>query len=238
MKKPGKPANEIERLKEFILPPRSKLVEILRFLHLNQYKIQHSIDVADLAVKIAEEIARVEGIKPNISIVEAGALLHDIGLSAAFDDLSPEHGVIGADLIRKIGLPENVAKCAEVHEMFGGLTRKVAEELKFPIRPFEDDYFPKTLEQEIVVAADLFQYMLKEATEEFGFKKYDPWQRPEESKEASFSYLSAVYKKKIGKVPTRDSFAPLLEKAYEICTEYVKYVKPEFIRTNNKKPVK
>lgn len=229
MKKPGKPSNEIERIREFLLPPKEKIISVLKLLGLSEKKITHSIEVADLALKITDEIERTEGIDVDREIVEAGALLHDIGLIKTFDDFSPEHSVIGADIIRKIGLPERVARCAEVHEMAGGLSRKVAEELKFPILPLGEDYSPQTLEEEIVTAADLFQYLLREAPEEFGYKKYDPWKNPEVAKEALFSYIRDVYQKKLKKTLEMDQTSEMLSIGYEICKEFVKYVKPSFV---------
>ncbi|MHA1687091.1 MAG: HD domain-containing protein [Candidatus Heimdallarchaeaceae archaeon] len=226
MKKPGKPENEIEKIKEFFLPDRDKIIYILKLLGLSRKKIKHSIEVADLALKIADEIKRTEGVNVDRKIVEAGALLHDVGLVRTFDDLSPEHSVIGSDIIRKVGLPERVARCAEVHEMAGGLTRKIAEELKFPILPLKEDYSPQTLEEEIVTAADLLQYLIREAPEEFGYKKYDPWKDPGVAKEALFLYLQDVYRKKLNKELTIDQASPVLEKGYEICKEFIKYVKP------------
>lgn len=229
MRKPGKPLNKIERIREFLLPPREKIISILKLLNLNEKKIKHSIAVADLSLKIADEIKRVDGIEADRRIVEAGALLHDVGLAMTFDDLSPEHSVIGGDIIRKVGLPERVARCAEVHEMAGGLSRKVAEELKFPLYPLKDNYSPSTLEEEIVTAADLFQYLLREAPEEFGYKKYDPWEDPEGCKEALFSYCRDVYKKKLNKELTMNEATPMLEKGYEICREFSEYVKATFV---------
>lgn len=45
--------------------------------------------------------------------------MHDIGIVYMIDDLSPEHSVIGAEMIRNLGLPERVARCAERHEVGG-----------------------------------------------------------------------------------------------------------------------
>jgi len=55
---------------------------------------------------------RGDGIEVNKKIVEAGALLYYIGLAKVCDDNSPEHSVIGADMIRKLGFPERVALCS------------------------------------------------------------------------------------------------------------------------------
>ena len=216
---------KLEEIKELLLPSREKIISVLRCLGLYEAKVEHSIDVAALALKIAKAVED-DGIAVNKKIVEAGALLHDIGLTKTFDDLSPEHGVIGADIIRKLGFPERVARCAEVHEACGGLTREEAEELKFPILPLKDSYAPQSIEEKIVTASDLFIYMLKEGPEEFGYKKFDPWKEPEAIIDALFPYCRDVYKKKLNRTITRDH--PIIKRAYEINKEFIKYIKPEF----------
>ncbi|KXB07368.1 hypothetical protein AKJ52_00430 [candidate division MSBL1 archaeon SCGC-AAA382C18] len=227
MKNPGSPENDIEELKETLLPSKQKMISLLEKLGLSKKKIDHSERVANVSLKIAEEVEKKERINADKKIVEAGALLHDIGLTRSYDDLSPEHSIIGGNLIRKLGLPDRVAKCSDVHEM---ISPRVAKELKFP-RPLREDYTPQTLEEEIVVAADLFQYLVKEALEEFGYDEYNPWEEPEKIKESLSKYLKEVYEKKLGKKLTEDSeqIKSLKETGYKIVEEYTEYVKPEFV---------
>ena len=136
----------LEEIKEMLIPNKEKIIAILRSLGISETKVIHSADVVDFAIKIAS-IMENNGKKVNKKIIQAGALLHDIGLVRTFDDISPEHGVIGADIVRKLGFPESVARCCEVHECCGGLTIIEAEESKFPILPLRESYAPITIEE-------------------------------------------------------------------------------------------
>lgn len=213
----------LEEIKEMLIPNKEKIIAILRNLGMNETKVIHSMDVADFAIKIAS-VMENNGKNINKKILQAGALLHDIGLVRAFDDLSPEHGVIGADIVRKIGFPESVARCCEVHECSGGLTRIEAEELKFPILPLRESYAPNTIEEKIVTAADLFLYILKEGPEEFGYDKYNPWENPEAIKDAIFPYIRDIYMKYLKKEVTVNN--PIINRAYKINKEFLQYITP------------
>ncbi len=228
MKVPRETVCNLDEARESLLPSREKIIALLRCLGLYEAKVKHSIDVADLALRIARAVED-DGIAVNMKIVEAGALLHDIGLTKTFDDFSPEHSVIGADMIRKLGFPERVARCAEVHEGVGAVTRKEAEELKYPILPLKDSYAPQSIEEKIVSASDLFIAWSKEFPEE-GHKKseFDSLGEPETIIDVCFPYWRDVYKKKLNKTITRDH--PLLRGATWI-TEFVRYVRPEFLES-------
>lgn len=229
--KPGKPENEVERIKELFLPSREKMIQAMRDLGLGETKIQHVKDLADLVLKIAEEIKNQEGIKADNKILEAGALFHDIGLAKSYKnpelepEVYPSHCVIGADIVRKLGLPERVARCAEVHEFGGGITKKEAEELRFPILPYKESYAPQTLEEGIVTVADCFLFV--EEVKERGWEGYDLWENPETLKDLYFKYINDIYKKKLEKEISKDH--PILDRLYNINKEFFKYVKPEFL---------
>jgi uncharacterized protein len=60
-----------------------------------------------------------------------------------------EHGKIGAELGRKIGLPEEITDIMEKH-IRGGLTEAEAKELCLPVK----DYTLRRLEERIVIYAD------------------------------------------------------------------------------------
>jgi len=62
---------DIERLKEYLLPSRDKLIYVSKALGLEEKIIKHYQEVADLSLKIAAEVER-DGIKVNKKIVEAG----------------------------------------------------------------------------------------------------------------------------------------------------------------------
>ena len=60
-----------------------------------------------------------------------------------------EHGKIGAELGKKIGLPDEITMIMEKH-IRGGLTEPEAKELCLPVK----DYTLKRLEERIVIYAD------------------------------------------------------------------------------------
>ena len=219
--------NELEKIKETFLPDREQLILMLKRLGMGDRKVEHSKDVADLAMKIAQEVEK-DGIKVNKKIVEAGALLHDIGIVHMLDDLSPEHSVIGAEMIRKLGLPESVAKCAETHEAGGTVTWQEAKDWKYPLLPLKETYVPQSIEEKIVCAGDLFISILIEGPEDFGFKIDDLWKNPGEAIITMiYSYCREVYKKKLGREITKDH--PMVRRGYEFHKDFVKYIKPDFV---------
>lgn len=106
-----------------------KLIQLLGRLRYRtsygQNVLKHSVEVANLAGLLAEELGA------NVSIAKKGGLLHDIG-KAVDHEIQGTHTQIGHDIMRKFGLPEEVAYIAIAHH--------------------EDE--PKTLEGTIVKIAD------------------------------------------------------------------------------------
>ncbi|MFC1663380.1 ribonuclease Y [Patescibacteria group bacterium] len=90
-----------------------------------QNVLKHSIEVAHLAGLLADELGA------NVSVVKKGGLLHDIG-KAVDHEIQGTHTQIGHDIMRKFGLPEEVAYISIAHH--------------------EDE--PKTIEGVIVKVAD------------------------------------------------------------------------------------
>jgi uncharacterized protein (TIGR00295 family) len=81
-----------------------------------------------------------------LQLVQAGALLHDIGRSKSHN---LDHGVVGAQIVQSEGLPESLVKIIRRH-VGGGITQKEAESFGWP----KDVYMPQTLEEKIVSYAD------------------------------------------------------------------------------------
>ncbi len=102
--------------------------------------IEHCKAVARLAVRIARRCGADE------SLVEAGALLHDIGRCRTH---GIAHGVEGAKLASELRLPSQLVKIIERH-VGAGITRAEAERLGLP----KKDYSPRTLEEKVVAHAD------------------------------------------------------------------------------------
>jgi len=113
---------------------------MLRDAGCSREVIEHCETVTRLALKIGEKC------NANLELVEAGALLHDIGRSKTHGVM---HGVEGAEIGRKLGLPDEVVNIIERH-LGGGIGREEAVKIGLP----EKDYTPVTLEEKIICHAD------------------------------------------------------------------------------------
>jgi ribonuclease Y len=89
-----------------------KLVQILGRLKYRtsygQNALAHSIEVAQLSAMIAEELGA------NVSIAKKGGLFHDIG-KAVDHDIQGGHPEIGYNIMKKFGLPEEIAYMSVGH---------------------------------------------------------------------------------------------------------------------------
>jgi uncharacterized protein len=86
------------------------------------------------------------GLKINIELVEAGALLHDLGRSK---NHTVDHAIVGAKIAKEIGLPDPVINIIKRH-VGAGITAEEARWLGWP----KDNYMPQTLEEKVVSYAD------------------------------------------------------------------------------------
>ena len=120
-------------------------VKMLRDEGCSQEVIDHSLKVQRLAMKIAERIKR-NGIKVDMNTVYLASLFHDIGRSKTH---GINHIVEGANIARRLGLPEKVVMAIE-HHGGAGIDKEDAVKLGLPPK----DYTPQTIEEEIVAHAD------------------------------------------------------------------------------------
>lgn len=127
------------------LPSREQAIELLRKNSCPPKVISHCEAVAELAMETASKLEQKD-LKIDISLVEAGALLHDLGRSKTH---TVDHAVIGGQLAESAGLPELVVRIIKRH-VGGGITAEEAEKLGWP----KDVYMPLTLEEKIVSYAD------------------------------------------------------------------------------------
>lgn len=119
--------------------------------------MKHSRQVADLAL----EIMRRRKLPLRPADVEAAAMLHDIGIFLTHapgigcegSERYITHGVLGAELLRREGAPEEWARVAERHTG-AGITASDVEILDLPI-PVAD-YMPESLLEKLVCYADKF----------------------------------------------------------------------------------
>jgi uncharacterized protein len=118
----------------------------------------HGHLVARLAIRVVELVEKSESV--DRVFVEQAALLHDIGmlftdtpkLGCHGDRPYITHGIIGAEILRKEGLPRHARVC-ERHIGVGLSIEDIRDQgLPLPLR----DMRPQTLEEKIVAYADLF----------------------------------------------------------------------------------
>jgi uncharacterized protein (TIGR00295 family) len=122
-------------------PTRDECLKILREHGCTEKVIVHILTVTDLAMKIAGRFPDVD-----LSLLEAGSLLHDLGRSRSH---GIDHAVQGAKLAAGLGLPTELVNIIERH-IVAGIPKEAAIELGLPAK----DYTPQTLEERIVAHAD------------------------------------------------------------------------------------
>ena len=122
------------------IPNYNQCIQILKENKCSQEIINHCIAVRNIAVRIAERA------NANITLVEAGALLHDIGRSVTHDI---GHAVEGAKIAKKIGLNNEIINIIERH-IGAGISKEEAKKIGLPTK----DYTPQTLEEKIVCHSD------------------------------------------------------------------------------------
>jgi uncharacterized protein (TIGR00295 family) len=118
------------------IPSGEEAVCIMKRAGCGQPIIEHCIGVTRIALELAEELRR-RGMEIDMRLVEAGAMLHDIGRCRTH---SVEHGAIGGQMAREMGLPEPLARIIERH-VGGGITPEEAERLGL----VRGNYIPETL---------------------------------------------------------------------------------------------
>ena len=122
------------------IPTPERCIELLQENGCSDEVIKHCMAVRDVAVRIAKKA------DADLKLVEAGALLHDIGRSQTHGIL---HAVEGVRIARRIGLPLSILYIIERH-LGAGIAKEEAVKLGLP----EKDYIPETLEEKIVAHAD------------------------------------------------------------------------------------
>ena len=122
------------------IPDPEKCLELLRKSGCSDPVIKHCMAVRDVALRIAKKA------HADVKLVEAGALLHDIGRSKTH---GIRHGVIGAKIAMDLGLSKNIVNIIERH-LIAGIPEDTAEKLGLPPK----DYMPQTLEEKIIAHAD------------------------------------------------------------------------------------
>ncbi|MCF3106392.1 HD domain-containing protein [Streptomyces roseoverticillatus] len=138
--------------------------EDIRALHERHAPSPEALELVrthcEIVWRIAEQVldASPDGIDRDL--VRAGCLLHDIGVYRLYDDTGRadltgyvRHGVLGHELLRAEGLPEEICRFCSCHVGMG-LTRHdvLCRQLPLPAA----DYLAVTQEEKLVMYADKF----------------------------------------------------------------------------------
>jgi uncharacterized protein (TIGR00295 family) len=123
-----------------LIPSPEQCIDLLKKEGCSKEVINHCIAVRDIAVKIAKKA------DANIKLVEAGALLHDIGRAKTH---GIKHAVEGVKIGKKLGLDQRIIDIVERH-IGAGLLIEDAKKLGLSVK----DYMPISLEEKIVCHAD------------------------------------------------------------------------------------
>jgi uncharacterized protein len=127
------------------LPNREQALKLLADAGCSAKVVSHCLAVTALALQISTKI-QARGYQIDLGLVEAGAILHDIGRSKTH---GIQHSLVGAQIAKELGLPENVVNIIKRH-VGAGITDQEAQRLGWP----KDVYVPQTLEEKIVCYAD------------------------------------------------------------------------------------
>jgi uncharacterized protein len=109
--------------------------------------LRHSKKVREIALRYAQKIPEVD-----IEFIKTGSLLHDIGrFKFKPGKTSLYHGIHGAEIVRKEGLPERYALLCERH-IGAGISREEIERRGLDLP--KKDYMPVSKEEKIITHAD------------------------------------------------------------------------------------
>ena len=121
-------------------PTPEECLDLLKKSDCSEEVIRHCKAVRNIAVRIGKKA------NADVDLVEASALLHDIGRSKTH---GIKHAIEGAKIAKKLGLSEEIIKIIERH-IGAGLSTDDAKKLELPAK----NYIPETLEEKIVCHAD------------------------------------------------------------------------------------
>lgn len=110
-------------------------------------------DHCAIVSRIAEQLLERRDLGVDAALVRAGSLLHDIGVYRLGDADYIIHGLLGYELLRAEGFPEEICRFASRHTGVGITAEDVLTQgLPLPPR----DYQAETPEERLVMYADKF----------------------------------------------------------------------------------
>ena len=137
---------------------------VIRALHERHAPTPEALDAVHthcrIVCQLAEQLHARSGLDADLSLVRAGALLHDVGVYRLYDQAGRldhaqyiRHGLLGYELLRAEGLPEELCRFAS-HHTGVGITREDVLRQELPLPPA--DYVAETPEETLVMYADKF----------------------------------------------------------------------------------
>jgi len=135
------------------IPSNDDIFALMSDLGLPEGIKEHCIVVKEIALDIVKQIKEKNTEADiNTEVVEAGALLHDIGRTRTH---GIDHGYQGYLLMREINIDERVARCALVHVLGGFDKEDIRKEFPAEARnEIKISLMPKSIEEKIVCLAD------------------------------------------------------------------------------------
>lgn len=136
--------NEMNALHKKYAPNKEALDSVWKHCHI----------VRRIALQVADDWHPT-----NKELINAGALLHDIGVYRLYQDGTMgkknyiTHGLLGYKLLKEEGFGEAICRFALLHTGVG-ITKEDVEKDKLPLPA--RDYVPETDEEKIVAFADKF----------------------------------------------------------------------------------
>lgn len=152
--------NVYKELEFFIMIDRYYALNLLNKEGASEKAIKHCITVSRCAVEIASKILKKnKDISIDLTLVEIGGILHDIGKSKTH---TIAHGIVGGKILKKLTddvkinlsssdkiFVEKLAKICERH-IGAGIDKDEAIELGIG----RCNYIPETIEEKIIAHAD------------------------------------------------------------------------------------
>jgi putative nucleotidyltransferase with HDIG domain len=207
---------------------RSSIIEIMKENNFPKERIDHSVNVADLALEISTLII-ADGEYVDKNVVEKGCLLHDIGylrcggelieipgweqfgIKIPSDDIN--HPITGALIVKEWGFSDKIADCVLRHNI-GGFTIEECKLLKVNPIP-EKDCTPTTVEEKIVHYADLLMLLKR--------LKLNPLKDPQAIAKAVFPWLNFYFKVRANKEIEINH--PTIQREVNLHNKFKKYLK-------------
>jgi uncharacterized protein len=106
-----------------------------------------------IVARIAEQLLERRDLGVDPALVRAGSLLHDIGVYRLGDAPYIRHGLLGYELLRDEGFPEEICRFASRHTGVGITAEDVITQ-RLPLPPA--NYVAETPEERLVMYADKF----------------------------------------------------------------------------------